>query len=76
MWRVAYMKEELFGLFGPLQQCHGEVSQVAVIEDCWEDCWGDELDEPELHVCRYHSLYGWNKDPSDESVQVYNDDRD
>ena len=76
MWRIAYMNEELFGLFGPLQRSHGEVSQVAVIEDYWEDCWGDELDEPELHVCRYHNLYGWDKDPYDESIRPYNDDRD
>ena len=51
MWRVAYMKEELFGLFGPRQNRPREVSQVAVIKDSWEDYWGDELDEPELYVC-------------------------
>ena len=67
MWRIAYMNEELFGLNGPLQSQHGTVSQVAVIEDYWEDGWGDPYDTPELDVCQFNTLYGWNKDPYEET---------
>ena len=66
-WRIAYMDEERFGTFGPLQGRYGHISQVAVIEDVWEDGWGNELEVPEMYACRYHTLYGWDKDPSDES---------
>ena len=65
---VLHMKEEFFGLFGPLQNRSGEISQVAVIKDSWEDCWGNELDMPKLHVCQYNDLYGWDKDPYKENI--------
>ena len=32
-WRVAYVNEEMFALYGPLQNHNGDVSQMAVIED-------------------------------------------
>ena len=53
MWQVAYMNKELFGLYGPLQNFRGEISQVDVIEGHWEDCWDKELDLPQLNVCRW-----------------------
>ena len=34
------MNEDHCGLHGPLQNCTGEISQVAVIEDQWEAFWG------------------------------------
>ena len=63
MWWIVYINEELFGLNGPLQYQHGTVSQVAIIEDYWEDRWGDPYDTPKLDICQYNCLYGWDKDP-------------
>ena len=71
-WRIAYMNEEMFGTFGPLQDRSGHISQVAVIEDSWEDCWGDKLEIPELYGYRQNDLYGWDKDPTDESQGDFN----
>lgn len=50
-------------LHWPLQDSCGKICQVAVIEDHWEDGWGDELEIPELDVCWYNKFYGWDKDP-------------
>ena len=52
IWRIAYMDEECFGLNGPLEDHQGKVTQVAVIEDWWEDYWGRRIDSPELCSCR------------------------
>ena len=49
IWRIAYMNEELFGLNGPLENHLGKVSQVAIIEDCWEDNLGRRLESLELY---------------------------
>ena len=57
IWRIAYMNEELFGLNGPVENHLGKHSQVAIIEDCWEDNWGSRLESPELCSYRGFTLY-------------------
>ena len=46
------MDKEHFGMYGPLEDHQGKVTQVAVIEDWWEDNWRRRIESLELWLCR------------------------
>lgn len=67
IWRIAYMNEDLFGQNGPLVNRRGDVTQVVVIEDCWEGVWGERLETPQLFPCRNNPFHQWDEDASENA---------
>ena len=63
------MDGEHFGLNGPLEDHRGKVTQVAAIEDWWEDDWGRRIESSELWTCRSSPFLQNNKETDEEELR-------